>query len=87
MRSENTEIPYMTFQEICYQLSDLIEEGYNFLRVEASEILAFVATNSDQILQPGIPPHLPIAYGMRGHSLPMKIMRNMVNDIRNGLQK
>ena len=87
MRSENTEIPYMTFQEICYQLSDLIEEGYNFLRVEASEILAFVATNSDRIIQPGIPPHLPIAYGMRGHSLPMKIMRNMVNDIRKELQK
>ena len=87
MRSENTEIPYMTFQEICYQLSDLIEEGYNFLRVEASEILAFVATNSDRIIQPGIPPHLPIAYGMRGHSLPMRIMRNMVNDIRNELQK
>ena len=87
MRSENTEIPYMTFQEICYQLSDLIEEGYNFLRVEASEILAFVATNSDRIIQPGIPPHLPIAYGLRGHSLPMKIMRNMVNNIRNELQK
>ena len=87
MRSENTEIPHMTFQEICYQLSDLIEEGYNFLRVEASEILAFVATNSDRIIQPGIPPHLPIAYGMRGHSLPMRIMRNMVNDIRNELQK
>ena len=87
MRSGNTDIPYMTFQEICYELSDLIEEGYNFLRVEASEILAFVATNSDRIIQPGIPPHLPIAYGMRGHSLPMKIMRNMVNDIRNELQK
>ena len=43
MRSENMEIPYMTIQEICYQLSDLIEEGYNFLRAEASEILAFVA--------------------------------------------
>ena len=87
MRSGNTDIPYMTFQEICYELSDLIEEGYNFLRVEASEILAFVATNSDRIIQPGIPPHLPIAYGMRGHSLPMKIMRNIVNDIRNELQK
>ena len=65
----------------------MIEEGYNFLRVEALEILAFVATNSDRIIQPGIPPHLPIAYAMRGHSLPMRIMRNMVNDIRNELQK
>ena len=38
MRSENKEIPYMTFREICYQLLDLIEEGSNFLRVEASEM-------------------------------------------------
>ena len=86
-RSENTDYQTEDFIDICYEISELIEEGYNFLRVEASEILAFVATNSDRIIQPGIPPHLPIAYGMRGHSLSMKTMRNMVNDIRNELKK
>ena len=86
-RSENTEYKLEDFIDICYEISELIEEGYNYLRVEASEILAFVATNSDRIIQPGIPPHLPVAYGMRGHSLSMKTMRNMVNDIRNELKK
>ena len=28
-------------------------------------------------------PHLPVAYGMKGSSLPMKVMRNIINDIRN----
>ena len=86
-RSENTEYKLEDFIDICYEISELIEEGYNYLRVEASEILAFVATNSDRIIEPGIPPHLPVAYGMRGHSLSMKTMRNMVNDIRNELKK
>ena len=73
------------FQGIC--CADIIEEGYNFLHVEASEILAFVATNCSRIVQPGLPPHLPITYGLRGHSMPMEIMWNMVNDIRNELKK
>ena len=57
------------FQETSLQLADLVEEGFNFLRVEAAEILAFVATDSDRILKPGNPPPIPIAYGLRGHSM------------------
>ena len=86
LRSENTVLIDDSFEGLCYEASDLIEEGYNFLCVEASKILAFVATNSSRVIQPGIPPHLPIAYGMHGHSFPMETMRNMVNDIRNDLK-
>ena len=75
-----------SFQDTSFEMSEIIEEGVNFLRVEASEIIAFVATDSDRICKPGIPPHLPIAYGLRGHSLNMKVMRNMVNDIRDELK-
>ena len=57
------------YQETSLQLADLVEEDFNFLRVEASEILAFVATGSDRILKPGILPHIPVAYGLRGHSM------------------
>ena len=74
------------FQETSVHLADLVEEGFNFLRVEASEIVAFVATDSDRILKPGIPPHIPIAYGLRGHSMSNDIVRNMRNDIRNELK-
>ena len=75
------------FQDISVQIGDVIEEGFNFLRVEASEIIAFVATDSDRMVKPGLPPHIPIAYGLCGNSMPMNIMRNMVDDIRNELHK
>ena len=74
------------FQETSVQIADLVEEGFNFLRVEAAEILAFVATDSDRILKPGIPPHIPVAYGLRGHSMSNDIVRNIRNDIRNELK-
>ena len=73
------------YQETCAEIAEKIEHGINFLRVEASEILAFVVTDSERINRPGIPPHLPVAYGLKGHSLPMKTMLEMLNDIRNDL--
>ena len=75
------------FQELCCELADHIEEGLNFLRVEASEILAFVATDCQRVSTPGFPPHLPIAYGLRGPSMGMSTMQKMLNDVRNELKK
>ena len=46
------------------------------------EIIAFVASDSTIILQPGIPWQIPIAYGLKGHSLPMYIMRSMIEDVQ-----
>ena len=60
-----------------------METGINFLRVEASEILAFAATDCERLFSNELPPHLPVAYGMKGSSLPMKVIRNIINDIRN----
>ena len=45
-REMNDSILETTFDEICMDLSKLVEEGFNFLRVEASEILAFICTDS-----------------------------------------
>ena len=86
-RPDDYSISESNMQEVCFELAELIEHGINFMRVEASEILAFVITDSERICKPGIPPHLPIAYGLRGHSMPMKIMLKMLNDIRNELKK
>ena len=86
IRTGDSIILQSNFQDTCYNMAEIIEEGINFLRVEASEILAFVATDCHRICKPGIPPHLPIAYGLRGSSMPMSVMRNIVNDIRNELK-
>ena len=74
------------FEVLSIDISEHIHEAFNLLRVEASEILAFVATNCDRIIKDGIPPHLPVAYGLKGSSLSMQTMRNMVFDVRKSLE-
>ena len=63
-RPEDHSICESNLQEVCFEMAELIEHGINFMRVEASEILAFVITDSERICNPGIPPYLPIAYGL-----------------------
>ena len=75
------------FTKLAYELAQHVETGMNFLCVEASEILAFVAMHSEKSYSVGIPSHLPIAYGLKGNSLPMSVMRNIINDIRNDLKE
>ena len=60
----------------------LLHNAYHIVREEAAEIIAFVVSDSTRVPQPGVPHHIPIAYGLKGHSLPMDIMRAMVNDVR-----
>jgi len=60
----------------------LLHDAYHIVREEAAEIIAFVISDSTRIPQPGLPSHIPIAYGLKGHSLPMEIMRRMVDDVR-----
>ena len=62
--------------------SRLIRDAYHIVREEAAEIIAFVASDSTRIPQPGIPCQIPIAYGLKGHSLPMYMMRSMIEDVR-----
>ena len=60
----------------------LLKEAYHIVREEAAEIIAFVAADSTRVPQPGLPRHIPIAYGLKGHSLPMTIMQHLINDVR-----
>ena len=55
------------FTNLAYELAQHVKSGINFLHVEASEILAFVVTDSERSYSVGIPPHLPIAYGLKGN--------------------
>ena len=60
----------------------LLKEAYHIVREEAAEIIAFVAADSTRVPWPGLPRHIPIAYGLKGNSLPMTIMRHLINDVR-----
>ena len=65
------------------QAMEIVKSGHHIVREESCEILAFIAVDSSRIPVKGIPCHLPIAYGLKGYSLPMTIMRNMIDDVRN----
>ena len=60
----------------------LLKEAYYIVREEAFKILAFIATDSTRVPEPGIPCHIPIAYGLKGYSLPKTIMHHLINDVR-----
>ena len=60
----------------------LLKEAYHIVREESAKILAFIAADSTRVPEPGIPCHIPIAYGFKGYSLPMTIMRHLINDVR-----
>ena len=65
------------------QAMEIVKSGHHIVREESSEILAFIAVDSSRIPVKGIHCHLPIAYGLKGYSLPMTIMRNMIDDVCN----
>ena len=65
----------------------VMKDAHHILREEATEILAFLAVDSSRISIKGIPCHLPIAYGLKGHTLTMSVMRKMIEDVRNQCQE
>ena len=56
---------------------EIILEGVELLREEATEILAFVMTNSLRLHQPDEVPYVPAAYALRGSSLSCDKVRIM----------
>ena len=62
--------------------STLLKDSFHILRSEASEIIAFVASDSSRVPQENVPPHIPIAYGLKGYSFPMTTMCKLINDVR-----
>ena len=62
-------------------IQDLCCEGINFLRNEATYIVAFVVADSQRLNRPGIPPHVPIAYAMHGPSFTNESLCKMLTDV------
>ena len=77
-------------KELIHTLYDdaaiVMKDAHHILREEAAEILVFLAVDSSRISIKGIPCHLPVAYGLKGHTLTMSVMRKMIEDVRNQCQ-
>ena len=72
----------LNVKTVVKNLKEICCEGIQHCRNEATDIIAFVVADSTRIHRPGIPPHIPIAYGMRGPSLSTVTVRKMISDIK-----
>ena len=76
--------PQVTVNKLLQSVTEGIEvvkEGYRLGRQKASEILAFVLSDVDRQQNLEIPYHLPVAYAMKGYSLPIEIARGMLKSV------
>ena len=65
--------------DLCYDTITLLEKCNNLLRRKATELLLFVATDTDRILNKDLPLSVPIVYGMKGKSIRLDTAHNMIN--------
>jgi hypothetical protein len=71
-----------SIQVMCANSLPMVEDGYQVLREKATEILAFIITDVDRQFCHDIPPHMPLAYAMKGRCLPISTMREMMRRVR-----
>ena len=67
---------------ICRVTKDLVSEAYKLQR-KATEILAFVISDTDRIHDGEHPNQIPIAYTLKGYSLSTEKLRQMIDVVRN----
>ena len=70
-------------KSICRTTCDLIKEAYELQRRKATEILAFVISNTDRIHDGEHPNQIPIAYALKGYSLSTETLQKMTDIVWN----
>ena len=58
-----------------------VHSAYQLNRKQAVEVLVWLLSDVNRMWQPEIPHSVPIAYGLKGYSLPSDIMRGICDDI------
>ena len=72
--------------DLCTQSIRLIESAHQLERRRASEVLLFVATDSDRQFNKDKPSSVPIAYALKGRSIRNSTGRKMINLVRDRLK-
>ena len=70
---------------MCDENVTLVQKAHEILCQKATELLLFVASDSDRQFNKDIPSCIPIAYGLKGKSLHIETARNMINVVQNAL--
>ena len=72
-------------QESLFKIMEMnnvcLEDAHHLLRTQASEVLAFVLTDTDRRKEAETMPITPIGYCMKDSTLNMKTMRKLVHDV------
>ena len=80
--SENVPIIKMDeLNEIVYNAGVYLQRAYQLNRNKASELLGFMLSDLDRSYSPEALHSIPVAYGLKGYSLPTDTLRTMVDDV------
>ena len=72
--------------DLCDENRELLQKCNEALRRKATELLLFVASDTDREFNKDVPSCIPIAYGLKGKSIRMDTARKMINVLRNDLK-
>ncbi|MES9902851.1 MAG: hypothetical protein ABW168_09220 [Sedimenticola sp.] len=81
----NTELKSVL--EILYNAEQATKQSYQLTRHKASEFLGFMISDTDRNFHPELLHSVPIAYGLKGYSLPTSILRTMIEDVLHACAK
>jgi hypothetical protein len=70
-------------QEILYNAEENLDRAYQLTRNKASEFLGFMISDLDREYLTNALHSVPIAYGLKGYSLPTGTLRNMLEFVFN----
>ena len=73
--------------DLCNETITLLEKCNNLLCRKATELLLFVATDTDQLFNKDLPVSVPIAYEMKGKSIRLDTACNMINVVQNKVKE
>ena len=73
--------------DLCERNITLLEKANDSLQRKASELLLFVACDSDREFQKDVPSCIPIAYGLKGKSIHLETARKMIDVVLNNLHE
>ena len=71
--------------DMCDKNVTLVQKAHEILCQKATELLLFVASDSDRQFNKDMPSCIPIAYGLKGKSIRIETARNMINVVQNAL--
>ena len=73
--------------DLCERNITLLEKANDSLQRKATELLLFVACDSDREFQKDVPSCIPIAYGLKGKSICLETARKMIDVVLDNLHQ